>query len=131
MSAESPTVSLSPQHPKYLWYLMPVLAYLAFQGKIDDLQITTIISLLVLVVVIELAGVVDSPKKPAIQPHTSAPATPPTPSPTPVPDFTQQLLVWVNQQPSEKWDSLARALHLALITAQVAPPGFPYQCLLQ
>ena len=81
--------------------------------------------------VIDLAGVVDSPKKTAIPPHASAPATPTTPSPTPVPDFTQQLLVWVNQQPPEKWESLARAFHLALITAQVAPPGFPYQGLLE
>ena len=44
---ELPTVSLSPQHPKYLWYIVPALAYLAIQGKLDDLQITSIISLLV------------------------------------------------------------------------------------
>ena len=54
MRTELPTVSLSPQHPKYLWYLVPALAYLAFQGKIDDLHITTIISLLVPAVVIDL-----------------------------------------------------------------------------
>ena len=59
MRKELPSVSLSPQHPKYLWYLVPALAYLAAQGKIDDLQITTIISLLVSAEVIDLAGLVE------------------------------------------------------------------------
>ena len=122
MRKELPSVSLSPQHPKYLWYLVPALAYLAAQGKIDDLQITTITSPPVPEEVIDLAGVVDSPKKIAIPSPPPTPVTPAIPSPAPVPDFTQHLLVWVNQQPPEKCESLARAVHLPLITAQGCPP---------
>ena len=110
---------------------MPTLAYLAVQGKLHDLQITTITSLLVPAEVIDLAGVVDSPKKIAIPSPAPTPATSAAPSPAPVPDFTQHFLVWVNQQPPEKWEYLARAFHLALITAQMGPPGFPYQGLLE
>ena len=122
MHATLPEINLIPQHPKYLWYLLPVLAFLASQGALTGTKIATILSLLTPPVVIVLAGAVDSPKKP--EPHTSAPAMPPTPSPVSTPDFTQQLLVWIHQQPSEKWDSLTKSFHLALITAQVAPPGF-------
>ena len=93
MRKELPSVSLSPQHPKYLWYLVPALAYLAVQGKINNLQITTISSLLTPAEVINLAGVVDSPKKIAVPSPAPAHATPAIPSPAPIPDFTQNLLV--------------------------------------
>ena len=79
MRKELPSVSLSPQHPKYLWYFLPALAYVAVQGKLDDMYITTITSLLVMVKAIDLAGVVDLPKKIAIPSPAPTPATPAAP----------------------------------------------------
>ena len=127
MKKEMPSLSLNPHHPQYLWYLMPVLAYLSVQNRSGDLETATILSLLTPAPVIDIANIVDSPKKTAAPSNTAVSPMPPVPSSSPPPDFTHSLLVWVNQQPPEKWESLERAFHLALMTAQVAPPGFSYQ----
>ena len=112
------------------------MAYLVVQGKMGDLEATRILSLLTPAPVMDLTNILDSLKKAPAQsresalPSTTSPPAPITSAPTPLPDFSQSLLVWVNKQAPEKWDQLARAFHLTLITAQVAPPRFPYQDLL-